>query len=74
VDDRPPIRSVKRELSAEWLGREGVVGVGIEEDDAGREFIAVMVEKDKPGLLDRIAAEARGHLVQLLVTGKIRAR
>lgn len=74
MEDQPSIRAVKRDLAAEWLGREGVVGLGIEEDDAGQEFIQVMVEKEKPGLVDRIAERAGGHLVRLLVIGKIRAR
>ena len=68
------ISAAKREISAEWLGREGVVGVGIEEDRAGREFIAVMVREEVPGLLQRIMEMANGFPVHLVVSGRIRAR
>ncbi|HEX9709411.1 MAG TPA: hypothetical protein VGB42_05535 [Candidatus Thermoplasmatota archaeon] len=68
------IAAAKRVVSSEWLGREGVVGVGVEADGAGREFIAVMVREEVPGLLQRIAEAARGFPVHLIVSGKIRAR
>ncbi len=56
------------------MSLEGVVGVGVEEDQRGELFIAVMVErKGAPGA-GRVPRTIGGYRVEVTEVGAIRAR
>ena len=68
------IEEVKAAHSRELMALEGVVGVGIEEDERGEAFLAVMVRrKDAPGV-SRLPRTIAGYRVGVTEVGAIRAR
>lgn len=70
----PPIEAVKAAHSRRLMTLEGVVGVGIEEDEGGEPFISVMVERaDAPGV-KRLPRKLAGYRLQVAVVGAVRAR
>ena len=71
---RPTIEQVKAAQSSKLMAIEGVVGVGIEEDDDGEAFIVVMVERKKAPAVGRVPRRIGGYRVEVTRVGPIRAR
>ena len=70
----PTIEEVKAGHSPKLMALEGVVGVGVEEDERGEPFLCVMVErKGAPGV-SRIPRTIAGFRVEVTEVGAIRAR
>jgi hypothetical protein len=71
---RPPIRTVKRGLSRRLLHNPGVSGVGIDEDEKGKERIRVYVIDDSPQLRSLVPDMVDGYPVVIETVGHIRPR
>lgn len=71
---RPAIEDVKAANSARLLALEGVVGVGVEEDDRGEPFICVMVRSRAAQGARSVPRRLAGYRVEVLEVGRIRAR
>lgn len=67
------IEEVLREHTPQWMSIPGVVGTGIGECD-GRPCIRIMVVQKTPELLKRIPSRVQGFVVDLVETGRFRAR
>ena len=65
------IREVKRRHSLDLLGREGVSGVGVEQDDD--DFVlSILLDRDDPDLRASLPERIEGHRVKYRVTGPFR--
>jgi hypothetical protein len=62
------IRALKRRHSARLLRERGVVGVGIEKDDAGGYALAVHLEGDGPEALG-LPTELEGYRLKFVRSG-----
>jgi hypothetical protein len=65
------IRDLKRRHSRTLLGREGIAGVGVEEDGDGF-YLSVLLDRDDPDLRAGLPERIEGHRVKVRVTGPFR--
>lgn len=67
------IDAAKRALSPELMQHAGVSGVGIVENDGGRESIKVYLRDDDPQVRAMVPHEVEGYPVVVETIGVIRA-
>lgn len=67
------IYEIKKKYAAEILSVDGVVGIGISEDEQGEMVIVVSVENISEELKEKIPNEIEGIRVILKETGKIKS-
>jgi hypothetical protein len=59
--------AVKRAHSMELLNRPGVVGVGVEHDDAGEPILVIHVQSDDPQVRAGLPAQIDEYPVKIVV-------
>jgi hypothetical protein len=64
--------ALKREISGQWLGRDGVVAVGVGEE-AGRPVVIVTFDEDRPAVAQLRQQYAGQPVVVRSGEGEIRA-
>jgi hypothetical protein len=70
-EGQPAIEQVQRRYEGEWMGIEGVVGVGSGIDDkTGRPVLKVYVDQKTKALQQQIPAQVAGYPVQIEETGE----
>ncbi|UCF21532.1 MAG: hypothetical protein JSU87_09150 [Gemmatimonadota bacterium] len=67
------IDKVLSEHTQDWMSIPGVVGTGIGQRD-DRPCIRIMVTRTTPEIEDRIPVEVEGWAVEIVETGRFRAR
>lgn len=67
------VDELKSRISSEWLGRDGVCGVGVEQE-GGRPVVVILLTGDDRDVVGRLRAQYEGDPVRIRTNeGPIRA-
>ena len=58
------VDELKSRISSEWLGRDGVCGVGVEQE-GGQPVVVILLTGDDKGVVDRLRAQYADNPVRI---------
>lgn len=70
TDHERRAEQAKKRLGRELLGRDGLVGIGVGESEAGRLELVVHLESDDCPAAAHVPAEWEGFTVRKIATGR----